>query len=241
MLQTSSNVHERKSACRGKTHWPKTISYPYSVKASDPSKQTNKLASEPRARGQSKSLIFQHVLCIGSFFDNMSFVDACLQKPSLSRTELCKTEALGWMGATLKDSLLDLQREEQIRQYFENSSQLLAFVEVLSFHRCQTELSGIWTEAARLREKMSSERWEQVMASFSQPFGQKYLATCHCKFCEPRFVCIRIIHLKCKLLSFPHPTCFFLLLNKNYIYIKKTFVSIISPFVFSRRKKLIQV
>ncbi|NP_001076298.2 ATPase family AAA domain-containing protein 5b [Danio rerio] len=186
MLQTSSNVHERKSACRGKTHRPKTISYPYSVKASDPSKQTNKLASEPRARGQSKSLIFQHVLCIGSFFDNMSFVDACLQKPSLSRTELCKTEALGWMGATLKDSLLDLQREEQIRQYFENSSQLLAFVEVLSFHRCQTELSGIWTEAARLREKMSSERWEQVMASFSQPFGQKYLATCHCKFCEPR-------------------------------------------------------
>ncbi|XP_056315828.1 ATPase family AAA domain-containing protein 5b [Danio aesculapii] len=186
MLQTPTNVHERKSACRGKTQRSKTISYTHSVKASDPSKQTNKLASEPDVRGQSESLIFHHVLCIGSFFDNMSFVDACLQKPSLNRTELCKTEALGWMGATLKDSLLDLEREEQIRQYFENSSQLLAFVEVLSFHRCQTELSGIWTEAARLREKMSTERWEQVMASFSQPFCQKYLTTCQCKFCEPR-------------------------------------------------------
>lgn len=190
MLQTPTNVHEDKSACRKEKHRSpcksKTISYPHSVKASNPPKQTNKLASETEVSGQSQSLIFHHLLCIGWFFDNMSFLDACLQKASLHRTELCKTEPLGWMGSTLKDSLLDLQREEQIREYLENSSQLLAFVEVLSFHRCRTELSRIWTEAARLRDKMSSERWEQMMASFSQPFGRKKLTTCHCKFCEPR-------------------------------------------------------
>lgn len=197
MLQTSANVHEvmpdRLSTCRGEKRLsscePKNISYQHSdlTLFSVPSKQTNHLASQTDVHGQDKSLmlVFQHLTCIAKFFDNMSFLDAYLQRPSLSGTGHCKPEPLGWMGGTLKDSLLDLPREEQIGQSFENSSQILAIVEGLAFVQCRTELSRIWTEAARLREKLSSERWEQITCALSLPSDKKTLKLCHCKFCAP--------------------------------------------------------
>ncbi|XP_077055089.1 LOW QUALITY PROTEIN: ATPase family AAA domain-containing protein 5b [Siphateles boraxobius] len=190
ILQTSANVHKFKSedslsaSCEAKH-----ISYPHSDRTlfSVPSKQTNHLSSETDVHGQDKSLmlVFQHLVCIAKFFDNMSFLDAYLQRPSLSVTGHCKPEPLGWMGATLKDSLLDLQREEQIGQCFENSSEILAIVEGLGFLQCRTELSGIWTEAARLREKLSSERWEKIICALSMPSDKKTLKLCLCKFCAP--------------------------------------------------------
>lgn len=203
MLQTSTNVNEvnpdRLSTHRGQKRLsscePKKISYLHSdLKLfSVPSKQTNHLASETDVNGQDNSLmlVFQHLVCTARFFDNMSFLDAYLQRPSLSETGYCKPEPLGWMGATLKDSLLDLAREEQIGQCFENSSQILAIVEGLGFLQCQTELSGIWMEAVRLREKLSSERWEQIISALSLPSDKKNLKLCYCKFCAPRYVCIK--------------------------------------------------
>ncbi|XP_051754103.1 ATPase family AAA domain-containing protein 5b isoform X2 [Ctenopharyngodon idella] len=197
ILQTSTNVNEvkpdRLSTRRGQKRLsscePKNISYLHSdLKLfSVPSKQTNHLASETDVHGQDNSLmlVFQHLVCIAKFFDNMSFLDAYLQRPSLSGTGYCKPEPLGWMGATLKDSLLDLPREEQIGQCFENSSQILAIVEGLGFLQCQTEFSGIWMEAVRLREKLSSERWEQIISALSLPSDIKNLKLCHCKFCAP--------------------------------------------------------
>ncbi|XP_067229540.1 ATPase family AAA domain-containing protein 5b isoform X2 [Chanodichthys erythropterus] len=188
MLQTSANVNEvnpdrlfirrgqkRLSSCEPKKRF------------SVPSKQTNHLASETDVHRKDNSLmlVFQHLVCIANFFDNMSFLDAYLQRPSLSGTGYCKPEPLGWMGATLKDSLLDLPREEQIRQCFENSSQILAIVEGLGFLQCQTELSGIWMEAVRLKEKLSSEKWEQIISALSLPSDKKTLKLCHCKFCAP--------------------------------------------------------
>ncbi len=190
MLQTFTNVHgvrpDRLSTCRRKnylsSHEPK--------KSSVPSKQTKHLASETDVHGQDESLIlvFQHMVCFAKFFENMSFLDAYLQRPSLRGTGLCKSEPLGWMGATLKDSLLDLPREEQIGQCFENSSQILSIVEGLGFHQCRTELSRIWTEAARLRKVLSSERWEQMICAPSLPSEKKNFRMCQCKFCEPRCV-----------------------------------------------------
>lgn len=200
MLQTSANVHELKpdslSTCRGKKHLSsceaKNISCPHSdcTLFSVPSKQTNHLSSETDFHGHDKSLmlVFQHLVCIGKFFDNMSFLDAYLQRPSLSGTGHCKPEPLGWMGATLKDSLLDLPREEQIGHCFENSNDILAVVEGLGFLQCRTELSGIWTEAARLREKLSSERWEKIICALSLPSDKNPLKLCLCKFCAPRCV-----------------------------------------------------
>ncbi|XDV35955.1 hypothetical protein PO909_005816 [Leuciscus waleckii] len=187
MLQTSANVQEVKSdslsTCRRKKRLSsceaKNISYPHSESDhtlfSVPSKQTNHLSSETDVHGQDKSLmlVFQHLVCIAKFFDNMSFLDAYLQRPSLSGTGHSKPEPLGWMGGTLKDSLLDLPREEQIGQCFENSSEILAIVEGLGFLQCQTELSGIWTEAARLREKLSSERWKKMICALSLPSDKK--------------------------------------------------------------------
>lgn len=208
MLQTSTNVHEvrpdRLSTCRRKKHLssyePKPFSYPHSTphlklfsldasyKSSVPSKQTKHLASETDVHGQDESLlVFEHMVCIAKFFENMSFLDAYLQRPSLRGTGLCKSEPLGWMGATLKDGLLDLPREEQIGQCFENSSQILAIVEGLGFHQCRTELSRIWTEAARLRKVLSSERWEKIICALSLPSDKKNLRMCRCKFCEPRY------------------------------------------------------
>uniref|UniRef100_A0A8C2CXT7 ATPase family AAA domain containing 5b n=1 Tax=Cyprinus carpio TaxID=7962 RepID=A0A8C2CXT7_CYPCA len=203
MLQTSTNVHEvrpdRLSTCRRKKHLsscePKTFSYPHlklfsldaSYNSSAPSKQTKHLASETDVHGQDESLVlvFQHMVCISKFFENMSFLDAYLQRPSLRGTGLCKSEPLSWMGASLKDGLLDLPREEQIGQCFENSSQILAIVEGLSFHQCRTELSRIWTETTRLRKELSSEKWEQMICALSLPSDKKPLRMCHCKFCEP--------------------------------------------------------
>ncbi|XP_067315550.1 ATPase family AAA domain-containing protein 5b isoform X2 [Pseudorasbora parva] len=197
MLQTSANLHEAKpgrlSTCRGKKRLsscgPKNISYQHSdlTPFSVPSKQTNHLASENDVHGQDKTLmlVFQHLVCISKFFDNMSFLDAYLQRPYLSGTEHCKPELVGWMGGTLKDSLLDLPREEQIGQCFENSSQILAIVEGLGFVQCRTELSRIWTKAVRLGEKLSTERWEQITCALSLPSDNKNLKLCHCKFCAP--------------------------------------------------------
>ncbi|XP_016370183.1 ATPase family AAA domain-containing protein 5-like isoform X2 [Sinocyclocheilus rhinocerous] len=207
MLQTSTNVHEvrpdRLSTCRRKKHLSscerKTFSYPHSTphlklfsldasyKSSVPSKQTKHLASKTDVHGQDESLmlVFQHMVCIAKFFENMSFLDAYSQRPSLRGTGLCKSEPLGWMGASMKDGLLDLPREEQIGQCFENSSQILAIVEGLGFHQCRTELSRIWTEAARLRKELSSERWEQMICALSLPSDKKTLGMCQCKFCEP--------------------------------------------------------
>ncbi|KAK2889098.1 hypothetical protein Q8A67_014473 [Cirrhinus molitorella] len=198
MLQSSTSVHkvrpDKLSTCRRKKHLsscePKTFSYPHSTpnvklfslgESSVPSKQTKDV------HGQDKSLmlVFQHMVCIANFFENMSFLDACLQRSSLGGPRLCKPELLGWMGAKVKDGLLDLPREEQIGQCFESSSQILAIVEGLSFHQCRTELSGIWIEAERLREELSSERWEQMICALSLPSDQKNLRMCRCEFCEP--------------------------------------------------------
>lgn len=197
MLQTSTNVNEvnpnRLSTHRGqKCHLVKSMSRPHSdLKLfSVPSKRTNLLASETDVHRQDISLmpVFQHLVCMAKFFDNMSFLDAYLQRPSLSGTGHCKPEPLGLMGATLKDSLLDLPREEPLGQCFENSSQISAMVEGLGFLQCRTELSGIWMEAARLREKFSSERWEQIISALSLPSDQKTLKLCHCNLCAPRYV-----------------------------------------------------
>lgn len=204
MLQTSTSVPEvrpgKLSTCRRKKHFslcePKTFSYPHSIPhlklfsldesytSSVPSKQTKNV----HGLDKSLRLVFQHLVCITKFFENMSFLDACLQRPSLSEIGLCKPEPLGWMGATVKDGLLDLPREEQIGQSFENSSQILAIVEGLSFHQCRTELSGIWMEAERMREELSSERWKQMICALSLPTDKKTLRMCQCKFCEPRCV-----------------------------------------------------
>uniref|UniRef100_A0A673KAA3 ATPase family AAA domain containing 5b n=1 Tax=Sinocyclocheilus rhinocerous TaxID=307959 RepID=A0A673KAA3_9TELE len=197
MLQTSTNVHKVRpdwlSTCRRKKKHlsscePKTFSYPHlklfsldeSCKSSVPSKQTKHLASETDVHGKDEPLmlVFQHMVCTAKFFENMYFLDAYLQRPSLRGTGLCKSEPLGWMGATLKDGLLDLPREEQIGQCFKNSSQILAIVEGLGFHQCQTELSRIWTEAARLRKGLSSERWEKMICVLSLPSDQKNPSEC---------------------------------------------------------------
>ncbi|XP_073708632.1 ATPase family AAA domain-containing protein 5b [Garra rufa] len=199
MLQTSTSAHEvrpdKLSTCRRKKHLsscePKTFSSPHSTphlklfslgescKSSVPTKQTKDV------HGQDKSLmlLFQHMVCIAKFFENMSFLDACLQRSSVRGTGLCKPEPLGWMGAKVKDGLLDLSREEQIGQCFESSSQILSIVEGLSFHQCRTELSGIWMEAERL--KLSSERWEEMIGALSLPSDKKNLRMCRCEFCEP--------------------------------------------------------
>ncbi|XP_039516916.1 ATPase family AAA domain-containing protein 5b isoform X2 [Pimephales promelas] len=195
MLHTFANVHKVKSdslsTCRGKKHLSsceaKNISYPHSdcTLFSVPSKQTNHLSSETNGQDKSFMLFFQHLVCIAKFFDNMSFLDGYLQRPSLSGTGHCKPEPLGWMGATLNDSLLDLPREEHFGQCFDNSSEIMAIVEGLSFLLCRTELSGIWTEAARLRELLSSERWEKIICALSLPSDKKPLKLCLCKFCAP--------------------------------------------------------
>ncbi|XP_026118965.1 ATPase family AAA domain-containing protein 5b isoform X2 [Carassius auratus] len=203
LLKTSTNVREvrpdRLSKCRRKKHLsscePKTFSNPHlklfssdaSDKSSAPSKQTKHLASKSDVHGQDESfvLVFQHMVCIAKFFENMSFLDAYLQRPSVRGTGLCKSEPHSWMGASLKDGLLDLPREEQIGQSYENSSQILGIVEGLGFHQCRTELSGIWTEAAKLRKELSSEKWEQMIYAPSLPSDNKKLRLCQCKFCEP--------------------------------------------------------
>ncbi|XP_043097097.1 ATPase family AAA domain-containing protein 5b isoform X2 [Puntigrus tetrazona] len=201
MLQNFTNAHEvgpdRLSTCKRKKYLsscePKTFLNPHSTshlkcfsldasyKSSVPSKQTKSLASETDVHGQDESLL----LVFASFFENMSFLDAYLQRPSFRGAGFCKSEPLGWLGATLKDGLLDLPREEQIGQCFKNSSQILAIVEGLAFHQCRTELSRILMEAARLRKESSLERLEQMVCAPSLPSDQKPLRMCRCKFCEP--------------------------------------------------------
>ncbi|XP_051567993.1 ATPase family AAA domain-containing protein 5b [Myxocyprinus asiaticus] len=203
ILTLQRSVHEvkpdRLSTCRRKN--PKTICYPSSdlrlfsltesYEASFPSKQTVLLACETEdvlEQDTSLKVVFRYAVCIAKFFDNMSFLDAYLQRPSLSGTGLCKPEPLGWMGATLKDSLLDLPREEQIGHCgLENCSQILAVVVGLGFHQCRTGLSKMWTEATRLRETLSSETWENIIRALSLPC-HKPLSICPCALCESSVV-----------------------------------------------------
>ncbi|XP_051997131.1 ATPase family AAA domain-containing protein 5b [Xyrauchen texanus] len=202
-LTLQRSVHEvkpdRLSTCRRKKK--KTICYSssdlriFSLTESNealfPSKQTVLLACETEdVLGQDSSLkvVFRYVVCIANFFDNMSFLDAYLQRPSLSGTGLCKPEPLGWMGAMLKDSLLDLPREEQVGHCsLENCSQILAMVVGLGFHQCRTGITKMWTEATRLREKLTSETSENIIRALSLPCHKPF-SICLCALCESSVV-----------------------------------------------------
>ncbi|TRY56352.1 hypothetical protein DNTS_034964 [Danionella cerebrum] len=203
-LRTSSNAHEPTSSnsfihrgllssCDPKS-CPHLKLKPFSVdehcKASLLSMEDDKLESETNAHEHDEPLMldFQHLLCLATFFNNMSFLDASLHNPSLIRTGLCKPEPFCWMGATLKDGILDLPNEEDFEHFFEISSQIVALVEGMAYLQCRTELCGIWREAVRLREKSSSERWEQTISSFSQSSGGKSFRLCSCQFCAPRSI-----------------------------------------------------
>ncbi|KAJ8363504.1 hypothetical protein SKAU_G00123350 [Synaphobranchus kaupii] len=125
--------------------------------------------------------------CLGSlaeFMDHMSFLDSSLHHQHWQPEGACRPGTFGWTGAEIKNGLSDEPGVEDVsRAGWESSAEMRGMVESMSFHKCHSRVSEVWTEAERLQEELG----KPVISQLTLPVGphRTGLSFCQTSPCQP--------------------------------------------------------